>query len=209
MNRFVISGFKRFNDHQFSTIAGTVTLAMTNNIYFTDPVPAITVVQTALDDYRLKLELASRKGSPYDTEEKNASRVVLEELLKQVAFYVNITAKGQVNLLLSSGLPLNELPSSLKEPGTPVNIRLSDGRLSGQIKLDFKAVKDAWEYEYQVSHELDENKAPIWADPVSTTTSRGNIIVPVIPGLVYRVRVRARNGRGLGDWSEPVQIIAR
>jgi hypothetical protein len=35
------------------------------------------------------------------------------------------------------------------------------------------------------------------------------VLIGFEPGVKYDVRVRALNGKGIGDWSEPVSLIAR
>jgi len=71
-------------------------------------------------------------------------------------------------------------------------------------------VDTAWEYEYAVASERDEQGEIKWPEELMrTSNSRGNIIAPVTMGTLYYVRVRARNRRGAGDWSEAVTLMAR
>jgi predicted mannosyl-3-phosphoglycerate phosphatase (HAD superfamily) len=40
------------------------------------------------------------------------------------------------------------------------------------------------------------------------TMGAGTTIEALIPGRVYRLRVRARTSAGIGDWSNPVVFLA-
>lgn len=207
-NRYIAIGFSNIADDAMATLGTTVITAMTDNPNFETPVPALTDIQLLLDDYRLKLA-ATRKGSPLNTSEKNVSRQALEKGLRQLAFYVDAVADGALHVILSSGFPVKPLRSSLIAPAIPERLRLSDTAQSGQIRFDFNPVKKAWEYEYCYATEVDDNGNIRWGDILSTTSSRNNIIAPLIPGVVCRVRVRARNGKGVSDWSEAVSLMAR
>lgn len=207
-NRYISLGFSKIADDTMATLGTTVISAMTDNPNFETPVPALNDIQVLLDDYRVKLA-ATRKGSPLNTSEKNVSRQALEKGLKQLAFYVDTVANGALHIILSSGFPVKSIASSVTAPTVPERLRLSDAPQSGQIRLDFNPVKKAWEYEYCYATELGDDGNVLWGEPLFTTTSRNNIIAPLIPGVVCRVRVRARNGKGASDWSEAVSLMAR
>lgn len=209
MKRQVLTNFARLTDAALANLGGTTLQAMTGNANFPTPQPTLEDYGTAVDDFKDKLETASRKGSPMDFSIKNESREALLAQMRLLAQYVNNTANGVVSALLSSGFPLKAQPGTMPVPAVPERVRLSDGRQRGQLRLDFDAVKYAWEYEYAVAHENDGQGQPQWGELLATTISRGNIIAPVVAGLTYFVRVRARNGRGIGDWCEPVSLIAR
>src|SRR5690606_12093600 len=106
-----LSGFKRMTDDSMATVVSTIILAMTGNANFPDPVPTLEVVQTALDDYNLKLATATKRGSPEDTALKNESKAALALLMKQLAVYVTTAAGETLSVLLSSGFPVSNYPS--------------------------------------------------------------------------------------------------
>src|SRR5690606_782048 len=99
-------GFKNIKDNDLLNLGGTVLLAMESNANFTTPDPDLAVVQAAYDDYKLKLETASRQGSPLDKSVKRDSKTALVGLLKRLAFYVNTVADGDLSIVLSSGFPV-------------------------------------------------------------------------------------------------------
>src|SRR5690606_726898 len=105
-----LSGFKRWSDEQFSTLASTVYNAMESNPYFKTPLPELEDVKTVIDVYDEKLAMARRKGSPYDTAVKNEVRLELEKTLAELAFYVNKVAEGNLPMVLSSGFQVSSEP---------------------------------------------------------------------------------------------------
>ncbi|SEO08275.1 hypothetical protein SAMN05216436_1329 [bacterium A37T11] len=205
----VVSNYERLNDHELATLAGGVILGLDGNTNLPAPVPALADFTTLVDDYRAKLEVANKRGSALEISLKKEARENLLEALMQLSNYVNNTAKGNAPILYSSGLKLNEQPQSIPVPGVSTRLRLRDGQQSGYMNFGFDPVKYATEYEYTVAHERNEEGQLIWGDIIRTTSSRGNFINPVIPGQVYYVRLRARNGKGTGDWSETVSLMAR
>ncbi len=203
------SGFKYLRDNDLLNQAGTVLLAVDGNPNFPTPEPALPTVQAAYDDYKAKLEAASRQGSPLDKSLKNDAKEVLAGLLKRLAFHVNTVADGSLSIVLSSGFPVSGLPVRLLPPATPERLRLADWLQSGQAQLLFDPVPEAWMYEYAVSSQKEADGSITWPEPLTTRKSRGNVIAPVMPGVTYYARARARNGVGFSDWSEPVSLIAR
>ena len=204
------SGFKHMRDQELLTFGYTVHAAMDGNAYFATPEPDLPTLVAAVDDFREKMEVANRKGSPLDISLKNDSREILTELLRRLAFYVNTTADGSLSIVLSSGFRLVALPTKAAPPAVPTRIRLDDFRQKGQVRLDFDAVPEAWLYEYQYTDQLDTSGQIVWpAEAYETPRSTTNILAPLLKGVEYYVRVRAKNGVGVSDWTTPESILAR
>jgi hypothetical protein len=204
-----LSGFKRFSDEHFSTLASTIYNAMESNPHFDTPAPELADVKTVIDAYDEKLAMARRKGSPYDTAVKNEVRLELEKILAELAFYVNKEAEGNLPILLSSGFQISGDPRTQHIPIRVEGVKLSDGRQSGQLVLRFEIQENIRLYEYCYAFERDEEREHIWSEIFKTSSSNGNLIATAIPGMYYYVRVRAINTQGVGEWSEPVSMMAR
>ncbi|SKC10869.1 Fibronectin type III domain-containing protein [Sphingobacterium nematocida] len=207
----VISNYKTLSDYELSTLAGRVLKAMqeaTTQASFPNPNPDVTDLETIVNDYITKHEIASRRGSALEISLKNESRDALLFALKNLAHHVNEVADGQLSMLLSTGLVLASKPSSSEAPLVTTRIQLRDGRVSGQMRLDFTALKRVWEYEVEVGRE-DATNTVEWYRTFNTTSSRSNVLSDMVPGIKYYVRLRARNSKGYGDWSEAVSLIAR
>lgn len=199
--------FSRLKDHELLLLVRTVLTAMEGNENFESPAPVLEDIETLLEDFTDKLTIARKRGSPEDTALKNESRAPLERGMKQLAYYVNSVSGGVLSTLLSSGFPIGGETSPTLIPMRVEAVKLSDGRQSGQIRLDFEKQRNIRVYEYcyrKVSEPEEE-----WSDRLTTTSSRGNIIAPLEVGQLYEVRVRAVNTQGAGDWSQTVSIIVR
>ncbi|RQP18915.1 MAG: fibronectin type III domain-containing protein [Parapedobacter sp.] len=162
-----------------------------------------------MTDFRQKLEIAKNRGSQVEITAKDKARAALLKAMKQWAFFVNMAADGDANLLASSGFILMNQPQALRVPYAPMYGRLEDGQKSGELNFRFEAIANVWEYEYQTASQLGADGQPAWGDIVRTTNSQRNPLPSVVPGRKYYARVRARNGKGESDWSVIVPQYAR
>src|SRR5690606_13060306 len=120
-----------------------------------------------------------------------------------LASYVNFTAVGDANKLVSSGFMLIPPPEAHKVPQVPLWVRVLRGPQRGQLLMHIAKVKHVWQYEYQIGTRLEEDGPIVWEDEIFTTTdSRSNVIAGLQRVKEYWVRVRGMNGHGVGDWSE-------
>lgn len=203
-------GFSQFSDENVLVLAETALAAMTGNASFDDPTPSLTDFEEVINAYTVKLTNARKRGSPHDTALKNEARKELEDNLAQLAFYVNKVAKGNLATMLSSGLPVSKYRSSTLSPEIVRRLIVTDGRHKGEMVLSFDKLQSILYYEYRYSSEKDEEGEVKWGDEVIvTTSSRNNLIKPVIPGQTYYLSVRAVNPRGTGDWSDTIEWMAR
>lgn len=205
----VYQSYIDWDDNSLSTLAGRTLASMTDNDNFPDPKPSMEDYEVMVKDYREKHEIAGKGSSQLEKEARNNARKIVLRAMKELAFYVNVTADGDAEILASSGFVLVPPPQAVGYPGIPKNIRLVDGRISGELRLMFDAVRNAREYEYTYATALDDSGEPEWSELQRTTNSRMNYISMLSPRDTCYVRVRARNGKGIGDWSEVVSIIVR
>ena len=203
----VLVGFPSMKDGELMIAASTIVAAMTDNVNFPNPSPDLSTITDLRDDYADRLAASSKRGAPEDFALKDESKAVLAEALQQLGHYINSVAKGQLSILLSSGFPTNGPDTPPQAPVMVGNVRLSDGRQSGQARLDFGKVRGVRIYEYQY-RKADIPDEP-WSERLPTTSSRDNIIAPLIPATYYEVRVRAVNTHGIGDWSQSARILVR
>lgn len=201
--------YEDWDDYSLATLSGRTLSSMTDNANFPEPRPELTVYRALVNDYREKHEVASKKGSQFEKKAKDNARKALLMAMHELAFYVNTVARGDAEILASSGFELLAPPQSKQYPKVVTNIRLADGRFSGEIKLMFSALKEAYEYEYNYSTVLGADGDPVWGEVHRTSTSRMNYISGLPPGSTCYVRVRARNKKGIGDWSNSVSLIVR
>ncbi len=203
------SNYDHLTDFELSTLGGRVWKAMQEaTVDFPNPIPDLNSFADLVADYTAKHEVASRRGSALEVSQKNESRLHLLNGLRSLAIYANEQARGHISKLLSTGLQLMAQPRIKQIPRVTERISLRDGRISGQLRVDFKAVQEAWEYEIAIG-QMGELGSIAWTKTYQTSSSRGNVLPEIEPGIRYYVRVRARNNKGIGDWSEAVSIIGR
>jgi len=202
-------GFKQTPDDELLVQAETVLAAMDGNINFATPTPDLTAVGAAKDDFSAKLAIARKRSGPEETELKNQSREALAGQLKQLAFYVSTTANGNLATILSSGFQATAYPRRGHVPERPYALRLADGRQSGQLVFTLPKVPGALFYEYRYGTLDEETNEPLWGEPILTTSSRDNLIAGLEEGVRYHVQVRAVNGYGRTEWSDPASIRVR
>lgn len=195
-----LSGFMRMRDDELARQASTVIQAMTDNVNFVTPVPALADVQAALDDYLMKLSAATKRGGTEETALKNEAKEVLSDLLKKLAFYVNTNTGGMLSVLKSSGFPTTDYPMAGDFPGRVFDVRMRDGRMDGEVNITFKPVKKVLFYEYRYAM-VDEGE-PQWSEPVMTTRSNQNYLQVPERMREYQVQVRAVNAYGKSAWSD-------
>ncbi|GHE49692.1 hypothetical protein [Sphingobacterium griseoflavum] len=198
-------GFTRLKDDELMVLARTVLGAMTDNANFATPTPSLQEVEAVADEFASSLAAARRRGAPSDTALKNEKRIVMEAILQKLGNYVNGESQGRLSSLLSSGFATNGPSSTIYVPSKVEAVRLSDGRQSGQMRLDFAPQREAMLYEYQFRTMGD----PEWSERFTTTSSRANIIAPLPVAQYCEARVRGINSRGMGDWSDIATILVR
>lgn len=201
-------GFSSMKDDELMVAANTIIGAMTDNVHYPSPSPTLEEVQGILDDFTAKLVASRKRGSPEDTALKDEAKPVLAEILQKLGYYVNSVAQGRLSTLLSSGFPTSGTSGGSLVPLPVEGVRASDGRQSGQVRLDFAKQKGIRIYEYRYRKVLVEGTGP-WSERYSTTSSRGNIIAPLEVGTIYEFQVRAVNTQGPGDWSNIARILVR
>lgn len=87
----------------------------------------------------------------------------------------------------------------------PDEVTLTQGTLSGSLKLRASAVDNAGSYEAQKTTQI--NLPATW-ETVGLTTAPRLTLEELTPGTTYWARVRAIGSAGPGAWSEPVVAMA-
>ncbi len=182
----VLTNFTSLSDGNLESKTHSIINAMTANAHFPTPVPALSVVETASDNFSSAL-VKALTGTRADVADKNAKRETLLAVLRQLCSYVNLTANGNATMLLTSGFDVSKdpQPSVLTKPEI---VRLENGVASGTLQLSVKAVKGAYSYLHEYT--TDATMAPnSWVS--SSSTSAKTLLTNLQPGTVYYCRVAA------------------
>jgi hypothetical protein len=187
-------GFAKFRKHKLGIFGGSVALALTDNPAFPNLPVNLVDLKAANDAYQASL-CAQLNGGRVQTAAMNAARARLIGILRDEAHYVQIIAKNNLEMLLSSGftaIDRNNAQSQLLTPGCPLITRPGSTRL----QLSFKAVPNARAYQAQLKVGDGD-----WQDGGIHPRARKLILTGLIPGTIYNIRVRAVGGStGYSSW---------
>lgn len=210
-----LAGFGHHKDSEILVEADVVLTSMSGNSKFPDPVPSLAEVEDAYNEYVACLARANWTRGRLDRELKRESKAKLANLLGELAAYVNYVAKGELSVLYTSGFPVFTGRKKGTTPEVPTGGRLSDGRVSDEVRFDFNSLGRDMTYEYtyaiwtsnvEINPESPELQ---WEKSLFTTRSRNNLIKGVPSRSTVFAKVRAINRNGVGDWSAVVSLRVR
>lgn len=181
---------------------------MTGNATFATPSPALPAIttaanelKTATDDVQAVRQLAKEKTSI-----QNQKEDVLDQLLTQLAGYVESVAGDDEQLILSAGMDVRA-PAvvSSSPPATPQGVTATSGDHDGEIDLSWDPVTAA--KSYVIEQSLDPAAANSWTH--SGVSTRSSFTAQRLnSGTRYWLRVAAINNNGQSGWSDSAMKIA-
>jgi hypothetical protein len=190
--------FIRLADALLIVFVQNLIAMMTGNTNYPTPTLALTAISTALASFITKVQEAMT-GGVLATAARNSARRVLLALVRQLAAYVQLTANGDLNILLSSGFDAVKARSPVAAVRTPLNLRITQGEMSGELLLRFKR-NGANSTSFSVQYA--ENPDGPWTDQPPITKGRTSI-KGLTAGKMYWVRVRANGAGGSSEWTAP------
>ena len=134
-----------YSDSELLVKAADVITGMTDNSGFPTPSPTLEAVEAARVAFQDALA-ASNSGSHQAVALKNDKRDELEDLLHDLAVYVNLTAKGDETLLFSSGFDLSKKVESVGPLDAPENVQVHPGQSKGSVEVSCDRVEHANSY---------------------------------------------------------------
>ncbi len=204
----VTASFYRYADSELLVAAGRIVAAMKTSAVYAGLNPSVAEVETAYADYREKLLAAGGGGRLYLARKRESKRR-LSDLLQALAYRINVAHSGDLPKLYQTGFPVLAKRRKGRAPDTPAQPFLADGRVSGEVAFGFKPVGRDMLYEYCFASETDRNGEPHWMEIRTTTRSFKDYAGGFTPGQHAYFRVRARNGHGCSDWTQPVRLLVR
>jgi hypothetical protein len=194
-----INSFTNLSDGNLESKTHSIIGNMTGNANFPTPTPSLAVVEAAAGNYSSAL-IKALTGNRADVADKNAKRAELENVLRSLCTYVNLTANGDVTKLLTSGFDISKDRQSIVLT-RPENLRVENGTASGTLQISVKAVKGAHAYFHEYT--TDVTMAPgSWVSTTGTTSRMQ--FVNLQPGTVYYCRVGAIGTNNQLLYSDPV-----
>ena len=180
-------GFSRFNYAGLLVKANHILNSLTANINFPSPNPTLIVLQAAITAFYTALTDVQR-FNPVTYTVLKAKRTALISTLQTLAYDIELTAAGNLEMLQTCGYTLlkQRQPVGVLPPSAITKI--SQGYVSGSLKVKALAIKGANAYEFAYTV-VPITKESIWTN---ITETRSNTIIGNLPvGAQYAVRVCA------------------
>lgn len=190
---------------------------MTGNVNFTTPVPALAVVTSAADGLEARYN-AAQGGGPADTAAQNAAELILDDLMRKEAAYVDSVADGDTVIITSGGwTPTKTDKVPLQPPLKATGTTLAQTPQSGTIISNCNPVANAKGFVTILS--LTENPAiTIEGDQLIVAPSAQAVVIHIggrrkathtnlTPATRYYMRKFAFNTAGRAPDSDVISIM--
>ena len=191
---------KKYSDTEISVTATNILDNMTDNPNFTTPIPPIADVRATVSSYVVSLAKAE-KGSQDDRVIKNSWRAKLEDQLKDLSLYVQLTSKGDAVIISSSGFDTNKKPGTVGPLYKPENVSVKMGDNKGSVWFACDAIDRASFYEFEYA-EVTADGILNWIH--KTSTKHKILIDGLTSGKQYVFRVAGAGSDPSRVWSDEI-----
>ena len=198
----VALSFTRKVDTDLIAFVKNVIALMTNNVQYPEPSPTLTVITTSVNAFEKAVHEAL-DGGKIIIAKRNAARVELVVLMKQLAAYVQGHCDEDLLALISSGFEAVRAPSPVGMLPAPTNPRLSLTDKSGELLFRCDRGKNALNYSLQTA----PTATGPWTDEALSTSTRV-LIGGLSPGETLWARACANGSAGASEWSVPTTAMA-
>ena len=188
--------------------AQQIVTALTGNVSFTTPTPALANITTAATELAAAEAEAqsTRQSAKEKTTARNQKEDSLDQLITQVAAYVESVAGNNEQMILSAGLDPRAQPvAPSAPPDQPQALTPTAGDHDGEIDLSWEPIAGAKSYVIQQSP--DPVTPTTWAH-ADVSTKSSYTASGLQSGTRYWYRVAAVNNFGQNGWSDPATKIA-
>lgn len=135
-----------------------------------------------------------------------AARVAdVENLIRELAGYVQAQCEGDHEKIASTGFGVRKQPSPVGVLDAPTNVRARRGKLPGEVHLLWDGVYAR--LMYLVEYTMDPNDPGSWKTLVQTSKNRYTA-TGLTSDQVYYFRVQAIGAAGAGEMSDSAQAKA-
>ena len=182
--------------------------SLTGNASFAMPSPSLANIITATNDLSTAYweAQAARQGAKEKISAQNRKEDALDQLLTQLAAYIESVAGNNEQLILSAGMDMRA-PATLatEPPGQPHAVTPTAGDRDGEIDLSWDMVTGA--KSYVIDKSADPVTAASWSH-AGVSTKSNYTAQGLTSGTRYWFRTAAVNNSGQSGWSDPATKIA-
>ena len=208
MNKFrAVKNYRGKSDAEVLAKGRKVYQDLGGNANFPTPVPALSVLNTKLDEYEAAISNAAYGGT-HLIAAKNEKRAEVIDILQRLAIYVDLNSPDSEASILETGFDVYKTGRSVAPAsGTPTILKGKDGEHSGDSIIRSKRMDNA------TSNQLRYTPDPITPDSiwiVLEPQSKATFLVSgLTPGVLYWFQTRTISTKGLSDWSAPFPFSPR
>ena len=188
--------------------AEQIVTAMTGNDSFPTPSPALPTITTAAKELGAAAgEVQSvRQAAKEKTSIQSRKEDTLDQLLTQLAGYVESVAGSNEQMILSAGMDVRApaVPTT-DRPAQPQALTPTAGDHDGEIDLSWDTVSGA--KSYVIDQSSDSGTPANWTH-AGVSTRSFYTAKSLTSGTRYWFRVAAVNQNGQSGWSDPAMKIA-
>lgn len=152
------------------------------------------------------LELANiavrENGGKRDTQIRDARVWEIKNLIRNLAGYVQATCRFDGEKIMSTGFELHKTPQPVGILEGPPNLQAKRGKLSGEVRLNWKGMRGRLFYELEIN--TGDPEAPEDWRPLRRTGRNYHTVTGLEPDRSYYFRVRAVSSAGEGLLSDLV-----
>ena len=199
--RVALSFAKKIDTDLIAFVRNVIAL-MTNNPQYPTPMPTLAVLTTSVNAFETAVHDAL-DGGKIAIATRNAARVELLALMRQLATYVQASCNADLLALIGSGFDAVRAPSPVGVLPAPQNPRLMLTGKSGELQFKFDRVNNANNYSVQTAPAAT---GP-WEDDSLSTAARV-LIGGLTPGETLWARACANGSAGASEWSTPTTAMA-
>jgi predicted phage tail protein len=180
---------------------------MTDNKSFAAPTPPLTDVSAALDALETAAAQVQSARSEITTRTvtQDNAESNLDQVLTQLAAYVESVAGKDDTLITSAGMETKAAPSAPTLPSVPQAVSAAAGDHDGELLLWWKPVGNAKSYVIESS--TDPATTTSW-EHAGIATSATKTITNLKSGTRFWFRVAAVAAAGQSGWSEHATKVA-
>ncbi|MBU5638219.1 hypothetical protein KOM00_15935 [Geomonas sp. Red69] len=199
--------FSRLDDPGLSSFGKGVVTSLTGNAYFKEPYPQevtpLGQVKGTLEGFDNACLEARSRAKQSIAQRKNLRTQLIKEL-NELADYVNLIAKGNVEILASSGFDYTKetAPSPVKHQATYPDVVLSQSVKRGGIVGKAKKAPRARSCEFHITTG-DPTVEGNWKHAAVFGQFKNMELDGLTPGQQYALRMRWIMPEGPGPWTPP------
>jgi hypothetical protein len=188
----------KYSDLELTKKSTKCTDKLTGNRVFQNPAPPLEDVILTTTNYIASL-VKAENGSKEDTVIKNSWRSKLESQLKDLGLYVQLTAKGDEAIIVTSGFDTNKKPSAVGPLAKPQNIIVKMGDNKGTVWISCDAIDRVGFYEIEYA-EVTADGVLKWIH--KTSTKRKVLIEGLTSGKEYIFKMAGAGTDPSRIWSD-------